>query len=145
VALHLSFRLHVLTARLDRAADRILRAEHDVTYHRFLALTLVGELGASTQRALADGLGVTEPSVSRMTSLLAADGLLDVRSDPGGGHRRRLELTPRGRRLVTDGQRTLEERFAALVALSGVRHERLHEDIERLLGALDTGDEETAS
>jgi DNA-binding MarR family transcriptional regulator len=145
VALHLSFRLHVLTARLDRAADRILRAEHDVTYHRFLALTLVGELGASTQRALADGLGVTEPSVSRMTSLLAADGLLDVRSDPGGGHRRRLELTPRGRRLVTDGQRTLEERFAALVALSGVRYERLHEDIERLLGALDTGDEETAS
>ena len=70
---NLSFNLHVLTARLDRAADRILRAEHNVSYSRFLALTLVGELGASTQRALADPLGVTEPSVSRMTAVLAAE------------------------------------------------------------------------
>lgn len=42
---NLSLNLHVLTARLDRAADRILRAEHNVSYSRFVALTLVGELG----------------------------------------------------------------------------------------------------
>jgi hypothetical protein len=43
---NLSFNLHVLTARLDRAADRILRAERNVSYSRFLALTLVGELSS---------------------------------------------------------------------------------------------------
>lgn len=132
----LGFRLHVLTARLDRAADRILRAEHDVSYQRFLALTLVGELGAATQRALAEGLGVTEPSVSRMTGVLVAEGLIDARPAPGGGHRKRLALTPRGERLVRDGQQTLEERFAALVSASGVSYRRLEEDTGALLAAL---------
>src|SRR3954470_20647282 len=105
---NLSFHLHVLTARLDRAADRILRAEHNISYSRFLALTLVGELGASTQRALADHLGVTEPSVSRMTAVLAADGLLDVQPDPGGGRRRRLSLTDKGKQLVASVQHGFE-------------------------------------
>jgi DNA-binding MarR family transcriptional regulator len=136
VAPHLSFRLHVLVARLDRAADRILRAEHDVSYHRFLALTLVGELGVATQRELAESLGVTEPSVSRMTAVLAADELLDAGPDPAGGRRKRLALTARGRRLVDDGQRTLEERFAALVTASGVSPDRLHGDVDALLAAL---------
>lgn len=132
----LSFRLHVLTARLDRAADRILRAEHGVSYHRFLALTLVGELGVGTQRALAGNLGVTEPSVSRMAGVLAAEGLLDVRPDPGGGHRKQLALTPRGHRLVRDGQATLEERFAELVAASGVSADGLSRDVDALLATV---------
>jgi DNA-binding MarR family transcriptional regulator len=135
----LSFRLHVLTARLDRAADRILRAEQGISYQRFLALTLVGELGAGTQRALAEGLGITEPSVSRMTGVLVAEGLLDARADPGGGHRKRLALTPRGERLVRDGQQILEERFAALVGASGVSYQRLEADTAALLAALTDG------
>lgn len=138
----LSFRLHVLTARLDRAADRILRAEHDISYRRFLSLTLVGELGVATQRALAESLGVTEPSVSRMAAVLAADGLLDARPDPAGGHRKRLALTERGQWLVREGQQTLEERFAALVTRSGVSYGRLCEDTEALLAAtVDAGEE----
>ncbi len=64
----LSFDLHALTARLDRSADRILRAEHDLSYRRFLTLVIVAELDAATQRAVADRLGVSEPSVSRMTA-----------------------------------------------------------------------------
>jgi DNA-binding MarR family transcriptional regulator len=134
--------LHVLTARLDRAADRILRAEHNISYSRFLTLTLVGTLGFSTQRALAECLGVTEPSVSRMTGVLAADGLLDVQPDPAGGHRRRLSLTDEGRQLVASVQTGFEERLAALAAHSGVPYDqyaeqtsRLRETFERLEGA----------
>ncbi|MBM7791269.1 MarR family winged helix-turn-helix transcriptional regulator [Tenggerimyces flavus] len=132
----LSFDLHVLTALLDRAADRILRAELEVSYRRFLALTHVGELGATTQRALADSLGVTEPSVSRMTAVLADDGWLDVRPDPGGGHRRQLVLTPEGKRLVSKAQQLLEDRFAKLVEASGVKYEEYAMQTERLLGVL---------
>jgi DNA-binding MarR family transcriptional regulator len=133
--------LHVLTARLDRAADRILRAEHNISYSRFLTLTLVGTLGVSTQRALAECLGVTEPSVSRMTGVLAADGLLDVQPDPAGGHRRQLSLTDEGRQLVASVQTGFEERLAALAAHSGVPYDqyaeqtsRLRETFERLEG-----------
>ena len=125
--------LHVLTARLDRAADRILRAEHNISYSRFLTLTLVGTLGFSTQRALAECLGVTEPSVSRMTGVLAADGLLDVQPDPAGGHRRRLSLTDEGRQLVASVQTGFEERLAALAAHSGVPYDQYAEQTSRLL------------
>lgn len=132
----LSFDLHVLTALLDRAADRILRAELGVSYRRFLALTHVGELGATTQRALAESLGVTEPSVSRMTTVLADDGWLDVHRDPGGGHRRQLVLTPEGKRLVSKAQQLLEDRFAKLVEQSGVPYDEYATHTERLLGVL---------
>jgi DNA-binding MarR family transcriptional regulator len=134
---NLSLNLHVLTARLDRAADRILRAEHGISYSRFLALTLVGELGASTQRTLAEYLGVTEPSVSRMTAVLAADGLLDVQPDPAGGNRRRLSLTDEGKRRVTSIRQEFEDRLAAVVAHSGVPYAEYAEHTARLLATFD--------
>jgi DNA-binding MarR family transcriptional regulator len=141
---NLSFDLHVLTARLDRAADRILRAEHGVSYSRFLALTLVGELGASTQRMLADYLGVTEPSVSRMTGVLAAEGLLDVRPDPAGGRRRRLSLTDGGERLVASARQGFEERLAVLLERGGVPYDEYAGHTARLLETFDQWEKEAA-
>ncbi|WP_426512825.1 MarR family winged helix-turn-helix transcriptional regulator [Dactylosporangium sp. McL0621] len=142
MAHNLSFALHVLTARLDRMGDRLLRAQHDISYHRFLALVFVGELGASTQRALADELGVTEPSVSRMTAVLAADGLLNVEPDPAGGNRRRLSLTDKGQRLVTTVRRDFEDRLAVFVEHSGVPYAQYAEHTERLLSTLDRMEQE---
>lgn len=43
-----------------------------------MVLVTVGELGVSTQRALADSLAVTEPSMSRMAAGLAETGMLTV-------------------------------------------------------------------
>ena len=136
----LSFALHSLTARLDRAADRILRAEFDLPYRRFLALLLVGE-GAPTQRALAERLGVTEPSVSRMVGVLAAEGLLEVAADPAGGNRRRLALSPAGKDRVEACRDLLEGRFAALVARSGVPYDDYARMTRRLIAALDGAEE----
>jgi DNA-binding MarR family transcriptional regulator len=81
----LSRSLHTLTARLDRAADQILRAEAGLSYSRFLTLFMIGSAGADTQRALAERLGVTEPSVSRMTHALEEAGLVKAIADPAGG------------------------------------------------------------
>lgn len=135
----LTFDLHVLTARMDRAADRLLRAELGVPYRRFLALLLVGE-GAPTQRVLAERLGVTEPSTSRMVGVLAEEGLLDAGLDPGGGNRRRLALTPAGKEQVEACGRVLDGRFAALVARSGVPYEQYAEQTRRLVAALAESD-----
>ncbi|MEV0629063.1 MarR family winged helix-turn-helix transcriptional regulator [Nonomuraea wenchangensis] len=139
---NLSLDLHVLVARLDRIADRILRAEHNISYSRFLALTLVGELGFTTQRALAEGLGVTEPSVSRMTAVLAAEGLVDVQPDPAGGNRRQLSLTDKGKQIVTSLRQEFEEKLAALVAHSGVPYDEFAEHTARLLATLDRTEQE---
>ncbi|MBP8920608.1 MAG: MarR family transcriptional regulator [Micropruina sp.] len=133
MARDLSFTLHVLTARLDRAADRILRSEHDITYSRFLALSLIGEHDIGTQRALAEALGVTEPSVSRMIGVLTAEGLLEPPERTG---RRRLSLSASGRSLVASAQGVLEDRFAELVAGSGVPYDAYREHTARLLATL---------
>jgi DNA-binding MarR family transcriptional regulator len=136
---NLSFDLHRLTARMDRAADRILSDAMGLSYRRFLALLLVQELGSPTQRALADALDVTEPSVSRMTAVLVEVGYLDAGVPLGGGNRRQLTLTPAGRHAVTSARDLLEARFAELVARSGVPYAAYSRHTRALLEALDPG------
>ena len=133
----LSFDLHALTARLDQAADRILQAEHGVSFRRFLALWHVGGLGAGTQRQLAGAMGLSEPSISRMAGVLAHTGLLEVLPDPMGGNRRRLSLTPAGEALVSQCRALLEQRFALLVEHSGVPYAEYARHTQLLIAALD--------
>jgi len=132
---HLAFDLHALTNRLDRAADRILQAECDVSYRRFLALFMVGQLEDPTQRGLAERLGVTEPSISRMISTLSAAGLLDARRATAGGNRRGLRLTDEGRRLVQRCCTLLEERMTAIVEAAGVPYDTYLGYTTRLLAS----------
>jgi len=132
----LSRNLHKLTARLDRAADHLLRAEAGISYARFLALYMVGSEGADTQRALAERLGVTEPSVSRMARVLAEGGWLETVPEPGGGNRNRLRLTPAGDALVQRWGGQLEERLTVLLEAAGVPYRTYLAHTERLLAAL---------
>ena len=109
-----AYLLHSLVARLDVAADAMLRAEHDIGYARFLVLLTVERLGAPTQRELATAQGVSEPAMSRTVSALAAEGHVDVVTTPGRGHRRSVTLSPDGQRLVEQGSDLLESAFALL-------------------------------
>lgn len=136
----LSFNLHALTARLDRAAERVLQAEVDISYSRFLALFMVGELGAATQRTLAARLGVTEPSVSRMTASLAGAGLLNADPEPAGGNRRQLSLTPEGRQLVERCAKLLEHRLVALVESSGIPYAAYNRHTRQLLATIEAAE-----
>jgi DNA-binding MarR family transcriptional regulator len=126
-----------LTARLDREADRILRAQQGMSYSRFLLLWAVGELDGPTQRALAEWLGLTEPSVSRMTALLASEGLLVVEDDPRGGNRRRLVLTGTGEEVVVRCGTLLEDKVDALVATAGLSYDAFRRDTAKLPAALE--------
>lgn len=133
----LTYDLHLLTARMDRAADRMLTAHCGLSYRRFLTLLTLGGLGAASQRTLADRLGVTEPSLSRMAATLAQAGLLDLRPHPAGGNRRQLTLTPSGRETVQRCQQLLDRRFDEVVQRSGVPRDQYAEHTTKLLEALD--------
>lgn len=133
----LSFDLHALIARLDRAADRILRSAYDLPYRRFLALVVVGGSGEVTQRELAEALGVTEPSASRMTGVLVEAGLLTAGPDPAGGRRHRLQLTPAGKDMLECCRELLEGRFAELVNRAGVPYRDYARHTRQLIATLD--------
>jgi DNA-binding MarR family transcriptional regulator len=133
----LTYDLHKLTARLDRAADRILHDREGISYSRFLTLFAVRH-GAANQRALAVWLGQSEPSTSRMVRVLAADGLLEVTRTPGAGNSRHLRLTSAGDDLVARGSRLLEKRFEELVERAGVSRRSYQRQTRRLLDQLDS-------
>jgi DNA-binding MarR family transcriptional regulator len=132
---NLGLELHTLVSRLEQAGDRIMRADHGLSYRRFMVLVMVGELGASTQRALADGLGVTEPSVSRMVGTLADSGLLSVLPDPAGGNRRSIALTDTGRQLVDRAGTDLVQRLTKFVDSTGVPFDAYFAHTQRLNAA----------
>jgi DNA-binding MarR family transcriptional regulator len=132
----LSYELHKLTARLDRAADGLLRGHTGVSYSRFLALFAVSE-GATSQRELARWLGQTEPSTSRMVGVLATEGLLNATTVKGGGNRRRLQLTESGAELVDRCGRLLEGGFEDLMKRGGVPYAAYQRHTRRLLSQLD--------
>ncbi len=140
----LSYELHQLTARLDSAADGLLRREAGVSYTRFLALFAVGQTGGS-QRDMARWLRLTEPSTSRMVGVLAADGLLEVERKPGAGNRRQLQLTDDGARLVERCSHMLEEWFVELLARGGVPFATYQRHTRRLLAQLDSDQHEAAT
>lgn len=131
-----AYDLHVLVARLDRSADRILHAELGLSYPRFLALLTLRRTGPVTQRTLADELGITEPTAGRTVAALAADGLVAVTTVPGTGNRRSVELTAQGAALVAKGADRLEDAFGSLVAAAGVDHAALADGVRRLLDTL---------
>jgi DNA-binding MarR family transcriptional regulator len=130
--------LHTLVSRLERAGDQILRTEYGLSYRRFMVLVMVGDLGASTQRALADNMAVTEPSMSRMVLALAETGLLSVSADPAGGNRRRIALTDAGRALVDRAGTDLIRRLTEFVSSCGVPFDTYLTHTRRLNAAVES-------
>jgi DNA-binding MarR family transcriptional regulator len=134
----LGHELHALTARLDRAADGLLRRELGISYARFLALFAAHETNG-TQRDMARWLGQSEPSTSRMLTVLADGGWVEVTRAEEGGNRRRVCLTDEGRRVIEQCGRLLEGRFEELVRASGVPYDAYRRHTRRLLDQLDDG------
>lgn len=134
--LDLSRALHGLVIRLDRAADRLLRAEVGIGYAQFLTLYAVRDVGQGTQREVASWLGTTEAPVSRSLRGLAKQGLIEISDSTAPGHRRRVELTGEGSRLVESGGQLLERRLELLLSTANVPYETYRTMTERLLASL---------
>jgi hypothetical protein len=69
--------------------------------------------------------------------MLVGMGLLEAMSDPLGGNRRQLRLTPAGEQLVTSWGAELERRLAGLLDAADVPYRSYPEQTRRLLAALD--------
>ena len=114
-----AYALHVVVSLLDRSADQILPAL-GLTYSRYLTLLTIERLGEATQRAIADGVGITEPAVSRTVRALQSEGLVEAKAVPGLGNRRAVQLTAAGQRLVDRAATQLEQAFGDLLTAAGL-------------------------
>lgn len=114
-----AYALHVVVSLLDRSADQILPSL-GLTYSRYLTLLTIERLGEATQRAIADGVGITEPAVSRTVRALQSEGLVDAKAVPGLGNRRAVHLTTAGQALVDRAATQLEQAFGDLLTAAGL-------------------------
>lgn len=114
-----AYALHVVVSLLDRSADQILPSL-GLTYSRYLTLLTIERLGAATQRAIAEAVGITEPAVSRTVRALQSAGWVDAAAVPGLGNRRAVQLTAAGQDLVDRAATQLEQAFGELLTAAGL-------------------------
>src|SRR5688572_27568166 len=125
------FKLHRVTALLDRVADAYLRAEHGIRYPAFLVLLMVRVLGEPSQQRIAANLGVSRASVTQRVGALVEDGLLATRTDPADSRANVVTLTARGETLLDAAWHGLDAHQAGLD--DGVDEAALAAQLDRIL------------
>ncbi len=126
-----AFKLHRVTALLDRVADSYLRSEHGIRYPAFLVLLMVRVLGEPSQQRIAANLGVSRASVTQRVGALVDDGLLTTRSDPADSRANLVALTTRGATLLDASWTGLDAHQAGLD--DGVDEAALVAQLDRIL------------
>lgn len=94
-----------LASRLEQAVESELRVSFGLTLSQFKALEALANLGQSTQREIAQVMGVTPAVVTRQAEVLASRGLLTQRSNPKSRRENLLELSPKGEEAVLSATR----------------------------------------
>jgi DNA-binding MarR family transcriptional regulator len=82
------------------AARSLADLDEEVTLTQYRSLVVLASRGPQTVAALADALGVTPPTASRLCERLVRKGLVRRRTDRHDRRQVRVALTPAGRRLV---------------------------------------------
>lgn len=115
--LTLGSRLRRLGERLQSDAQAILDGlEPRVASALHPTLELLDREGPRPIGLLAEGLGVTQPGVTRAVAALSALGLVEVAADPEDGRVRRAGLTAEGRAFVATARATAWRDVEAAVA-----------------------------
>jgi len=124
-----AFKLHRVTALIDRLADDYLYSNHGIRYAPMLVLLMCRILGPTSQQAIANNLNVSRASVSQRVAQLVASGL--ITTEPLDGRTSRVTLTPAGASLFDTAWAGLEAHQNGLEA--GVNEAVLAEQLDRII------------
>lgn len=127
----LAFKLHRVTALLDRNADDYLSRGHGIRYAPFQVLLLARVLGPTSQQRIAANLGVSRASVTQRLAALVDRGLLAVDPDPQDARANLVRLTEEGTALVDAAWQGLQRRQDGLD--DGVDEPALRAQLDRIL------------
>ena len=111
---HITFTLNELVYVLNSTADRLLRANFEITYSQFLFLVTLMSLDKPTPSYLAECLGVSRAAVSQRLSWFQERNLVNVSKVSGNEKNLSLELTRKGELLITQSADFLEKEFRIL-------------------------------
>ncbi|HEX3909461.1 MAG TPA: MarR family transcriptional regulator [Solirubrobacteraceae bacterium] len=118
------------------AARSLADAGEEVTLTQYRSLVVLASRGQQSLGALAELLGVTPPTVSRMCDRLARKQLILRRADASDRRQIRVALSARGRRLVEEVTRRRRKEIAQLLAsMSAAEQASVAASLQRLADA----------
>jgi DNA-binding MarR family transcriptional regulator len=110
----ITFTLNELVYVLNSTADRLLRANFEITYSQFLFMVTLMSQTNPTPSFLAECLGVSRAAVSQRLSWFQERNLVKVSKVSGNDKNLSLALTRKGETLATQSADFLEKEFRVL-------------------------------
>jgi DNA-binding MarR family transcriptional regulator len=110
----ITFTLNELVYVLNSTADRLLRANFDITYSQFLFLVTLMSQNNPTPSYLAECLGVSRAAVSQRLSWFQERNFLKISKVSGNDKNLSLALTRKGETLATQSADFLEKEFRVI-------------------------------
>ena len=96
-----------------RTRGRMQPLFDDITLPQLVLLDAIEECGRDGVGAVAELIGLSQPTVTRSALALERDGLVRREVAEADGRRRILALTPRGERLLAEKRRIVAGHFAS--------------------------------
>jgi len=109
-----TFTLNELVYVLNSTADRLLRANFEITYSQFLFMVTLMSQTNPTPSYLAECLGVSRAAVSQRLSWFQERNLVKISKVSGNDKNLSLALTRKGETLATQSADFLEKEFRVL-------------------------------
>jgi len=107
----ITFTLNELVYVLNSTADRLLRANFELTYSQFLFMVTLMSQTNPTPSYLAECLGVSRAAVSQRLSWFQERNLVKISRVSGNDKNLSLALTRKGETLTTQSADFLEKEF----------------------------------
>jgi DNA-binding MarR family transcriptional regulator len=107
----ITFTLNELVYVLNSTADRLLRANFEITYSQFLFMVTLMSQTNPTPSYLAECLGVSRAAVSQRLSWFQDRNLVKISRVSGNDKNLSLALTRKGETLATQSADFLEKEF----------------------------------
>ena len=107
----ITFTLNELVYVLNSTADRLLRANFEITYSQFLFMVTLMSQTNPTPSYLAECLGVSRAAVSQRLSWFQERNLVKISRVSGNDKNLSLALTRKGETLATQSANFLEKEF----------------------------------
>jgi DNA-binding MarR family transcriptional regulator len=107
----ITFTLNELVYLLNSTADRLLRANFEITYSQFLFMVTLVSQTNPTPSYLAECLGVSRAAVSQRLSWFQERNLVKISKVSGNDKNLALALTRKGETLTTQSADFLEKEF----------------------------------